>query len=43
LVRSPDLPENSLKLVAWITAMLIGVAITPAFAQKVDASKVPEE
>jgi rhodanese-related sulfurtransferase len=37
------LPEKQLKLLVWITALLIGVSFTPAFAQKVDPSKVPEE
>jgi rhodanese-related sulfurtransferase len=35
--------ENRLKLVAWIVALVLGASVAPAFAQKVDPSKVPEE
>ena len=32
-----------MKLVAWIVALVLGASVAPAFAQKVDPSKVPEE
>lgn len=37
------MPEKRLNFAAWITATFIGLSVTPAFAQKVDASKVPED